>query len=214
MWLFRRRRRWRPELCRHHKNLVSFGIERHGASAFPGRHILRNAELIWGIFPHDDQDSFAARRKCQISFRIKGCRVHSFTNRHRGDELAAVGIHDSHHFVVARGKQSPIFAIESQSTRLRAGSQGPARLHCQLVGIKREQLAFVFQIDKNFTLAVADGELRLPIQLDGADDCAFGGVNGSGIITMAVESEDTVRRRIEKDGVRVVANFDLAQRFQ
>src|SRR5437660_8902010 len=116
MLLFRRRGGRRPEFRRDRKNLVSCRIKCHGASAFLGRHILRHTEVVWGFLSYHRQNAFSARSECQASLWIIGCGIYTFTNRNCGDELAAVGVHDRHHFVVAGGKESPILAIDSKPT--------------------------------------------------------------------------------------------------
>ena len=140
--------------------------------------------------------------------------IHAVTDGHRGNELAAVRIHDGHQLVAATGKQPPMLAIDRQSSRLLARSQRPARLHFQFAGIERHEFTLVFNVDEDFAFFVTDRKLRFPIHFDRAHDLAFGGVDRGDIIAPAVEGEDALARGIVKNRVRILANLNLVERFQ
>src|SRR5581483_2020899 len=77
----------------------------------------------------------------------------------------------------------------------------PAILDGQRAGIEGDDLAFVFKIDEDLSLAVGDGELRATLQGNGPYDLRAGRVNGGGVVAAAIKGEHAISRRVENDGV-------------
>ena len=163
---------------------------------------------------HDCENALAAGRERQPSFRIEPVCVNPPADRDRGDQLAAIGIHNGHHLVVATGEQPPMFSIHGQPGRFFARSQRPARLDLEFVGIECHEFTFVFNVDEDFAFLVTDRKLWLPIHLDSADHLTLGRVDGSDIVAPAVESEDPLAGRIKENRVRVFAGLNLVEHFQ
>src|SRR4029077_5621243 len=112
-----------------------------------------------------------------------------------------------HHLVVASNKEAAVLAIHGQSAGFRARRERPLGFHFQLGGIDGCQFALVFDVDEDFALGVAGGELRLAVELNGAQHFAGGGVDGGRVAAASVESEDALGGRIVENGVGIFADL-------
>ena len=106
-------------------------------------------------------------------------------------------------------------AIDRQSRGLFARFERPAARDDELVCVDLRQLARVFDVHVNMSLAVAHRELRLAAEGDGAGDGIRRGVDHRRVLAGCVEREDARRRWIEEDRVRTIAGrLDLGQRLE
>src|SRR5581483_5479020 len=140
-WVLRGGLRRRPELRGHGVDLVSLGIESHSAGARLGLYVFRHAEFIGSILVDGGENAFTARGESKIGSGIEGGGIHAFADGQRGNQLAAVGIDDGHHFIVTAGEKAAAGAIQGEARRRFAGSEWPTRLDRELGGIEGEQFA-------------------------------------------------------------------------
>ena len=103
---------------------------------------------------------------------IEGRAVGARTDRQGIENLAGVGIQDDHRRrVVAGSEKDAILGIERQPA-------GAAALVIQSIsggdfkrlGVHGGDLVLIFQVDPHMALAVGDGLLRRPAQVERADD--------------------------------------------
>src|SRR5882762_6166173 len=214
MRLIRRRSRWLSKLRRHGIHPACLGIERHGACPALSLNIVHYAEFVGRVLMNHRQDPFAAGGKGKPGLVVEGGCVDSFTDRQARDNLSIVRIHYRHDLVVAPGKQTPVLAVDREATGWLTTRQGPAFLDLKLVGIESKELVLVFQVHENCAALGACGKFWLAPERDRSRHFALGSVHGSRILAPRVECEHSLRRRIVKDGIRTIADFDLAERLQ
>ena len=71
-------------------------------------------------------------------------------------------------------------------------------------GVEADDLALVFDVVEDRSLAIDGGELRLAGQGDGGDDFLRGGVDDRCVLAAAVEGPDRLGGRLEDDAVGVL----------
>ncbi len=103
-----------------------------------------------------------------------------------------------------------MLAINGESAGLGAGRERPLGFHFELRGIDRDQFALVFDVDEDFSLGVAGGELGLAVEFNRAENGAIGRIDGGGILAASVEGEDALGGGIVEDGVGIFASFYFA----
>src|SRR4051812_38387866 len=198
------------EFGRDDVDIVSFRVESHGAGGLLCGDCFRNTKLRRGfLFDHRENSILAAGGKGQSGFLIEGGGVDAFADWRSRKNLAAVGIHYSHHLVVASNKQTAILAIHGEPAGTLAGRERPFRFHFKLVGIDLNEFARVFIVDEDLALGVADRKFGLAAELDRAQNLAVACIDSRRVVAPAVEGEHTLRRGIVENCVRILADFDL-----
>src|SRR5712691_7994772 len=168
---------------------MGFGIQRHGARARLGWHILNHAKLIRRVFMNDGHGSLAIRAESKSGFRVKASSVCAGADRQCGDDLAGVGVHDHHQLVRANRKEPPMFAIHGETTRPVARRYLPTVLDHQLVRIELNDLAGVFDVDKDVTFFVGRGELWFATEWNRTGYGSSLSINRCRVLTAAIKRE-------------------------
>ena len=158
--------------------------------------------------------TFTAGSEGQPGSGIKGIRIDAVAYWSGSHNFPRVSVNHRHHLVIATGKQATVLAVDGQATWLPAWRQGPACLDLQFAGIDGVNPALVFDIHEDLTLAIADRKLRLAFQLDRAHNRATGSVDGSSIVTPAVEGKNAFARGVVKNRIRILSGLDLGDGFQ
>src|SRR5882724_5211037 len=154
----------------------------------------------------------------ELLIGIKSVRVHAFADGWRGNHLAAIGIHHSHHLVVAASKQPAMLLVHGQPARFLARGQRPAFYHDSLFSVDAGYFTLVFNVYKNPAFTVSHAKFRFAVEWNIPDNLVVRGIDYRGIFAAAVEGENPLGRWIIKNGIRIFAvdlNFGrLLQCFQ
>src|SRR6266850_1132681 len=83
-----------------------------------------------------------------------------------------------------------------------------------LLRVDLDELGGVFVVHEDAAIAIGDGEFRFAAEGECAGDGAIGGVDGSGVLSAAIESEHTFADGIVDDGVGIGVRSNCADGLQ
>ena len=110
----------------------------------------------------DAERAVAIGAECVFGSRIEGGGIHTAADGRSRDNFTGVGIHDSHHFVVAAGEEAAVFGIHGHAGRFFAGRERPAMLHFHCCESISDDFAFVFDVDVDMALPSATANSGFP----------------------------------------------------
>src|SRR5882724_11627113 len=146
---------------------------------------------------------------------IKSVRVHAFADGWRGNHLAAIGIHHSHHLVVAAGKQPPMLLVHGQPARFLARGQLPAFYHDSLFSVDAGYFTLVFNVYKNSAFTISHAKFRFAVEWNIPDNLVVRGIDYRGIFAAAVEGENPLGGWVIENSVGIFAvDLDFGRLLQ
>jgi hypothetical protein len=125
-----------------------------------------------------------------------------------GQHLAGFGVDHGHLLCRRRPGRDGAGDVEGQAAGAVAAGEGPLGGELVGVGVEADDLALVFNVVEDRSLAVDGGEFGLAGEGDGGDDLLRGGVDDGDVFAAAVEGPDGLGGRLEDDAVGVLAGGD------
>ena len=121
-----------------------------------------------------------------------------------GEHFAGVGVDHGHLLAVADREEPAAGDVEGQAAGSIAAGERPLGGELVGFGVEADDLALVFDVVEDRSLAIDGGELGLAGQRNGGDNLLRGGVDYGGVLAAAVEGPDGLRGRLKDDGVGVL----------
>jgi hypothetical protein len=127
---------WSIEVGGRKKDVVSFQVEGHGASATLGGDILDDSVFVGGVFVNDGEIAIAAGREDVAGGWIEAGGVWTIADLWRRDDSAGVRVHDCHDFFIADGEEAAILEIHGETRRRLARCERPAMSFRDFLGVE------------------------------------------------------------------------------